>query len=778
MKYPIEILVGCNACNINCYLDSIAGGKSTLATRLTLIFVLKGEVEISIGNIKYVVTEGNVLLINKWSTYTVLNITDNILCYYEIDTKEFEKYFVGISKIKFINQFETKYDMAIDELDYLKSILARIVLSLIKRNEEYLIRTLGYISELLVILIKKYSINIDNSIINNSDKKRCEEIIQYINDNYNEKITLGNIAEKFFLNPQYASRYFSKHMGMTLNEYITEVRIQHSIRYLIQGNIKITEIAFVVGFPNEKSFFKAFKEKYYVTPAKYQKDYFNLQKQIKNQQQLSELFEENIFSPLIKYLNVKFITPSIFEEDKEIINVELNKGETQLIKYWGNIQPGYAKGDTFKARWTNYLSIAQREIKFNIMPIENIFSKEMGLNDGLFNFFVIDEIIDLALRNELIPLFNIKIMTNISEEKWQEVISQFINHLKRKYGERICFKWYFQLYYDTSNIDVSLEYAKIAYKIIKDNIEKINVGIAINKRNDNNEYFLKNFKIFTQDKIESIDFISLRYYGETNEKNNIQGNYDNGITEEINYFINSLTTWGVKYNKLFILDWDITNDNIHLVNDTAYKGCYLVKYICENIGKVDALAYRYLCDSSIINTKNSEFFGGGGIISNNGLRKESYYCYILLNKLGDKIVSKGDGYLITKDNDNRIQILMYNFCEIKKTYNFIDKETLLESDVYEYFDERIKRVLFNIKSIGGNYIQKSYSINKVKGNAYNEWVEIGKPKILGSEEIDYISSKAIYEYKIEKKFWENEIKISKKLFPHEVTLIELIPIKY
>lgn len=96
-------------------------------------------------------------------------------------------------------------------------------------------------------------------------------IKEYINENYGESITLQDIADKFYLNPSYLSRSFKKAEGKNLITYLTEIRIKHAEKYLQEGQHKLAEVAFWVGYDDYSYFNKVFKRYTGISPSEYMK---------------------------------------------------------------------------------------------------------------------------------------------------------------------------------------------------------------------------------------------------------------------------------------------------------------------------------------------------------------------------------------------------------------------------------------------------------------------------------------------------------------------------
>ena len=95
--------------------------------------------------------------------------------------------------------------------------------------------------------------------------------VAYIDNNFQSKITLHDIADKFHLNASYFSKRFKTVHGIGFKEYLNNLRITHSEKLLLETKKSITEIAFECGFENSNYFGDAFRGKNGISPTEYRK---------------------------------------------------------------------------------------------------------------------------------------------------------------------------------------------------------------------------------------------------------------------------------------------------------------------------------------------------------------------------------------------------------------------------------------------------------------------------------------------------------------------------
>lgn len=94
------------------------------------------------------------------------------------------------------------------------------------------------------------------------------DILKYINDNLQEKITLDLLEAEFHINKYYLCHLFKRNTGFTVIEYICYKRIMRAEELLLSG-IPIIDISYQVGFGDYTNFYKSFKKILGVSPKKY-----------------------------------------------------------------------------------------------------------------------------------------------------------------------------------------------------------------------------------------------------------------------------------------------------------------------------------------------------------------------------------------------------------------------------------------------------------------------------------------------------------------------------
>lgn len=143
-----------------------------------------------------------------------------------------------------LNDLVMLSDNVIDSLDY--SALRQVIL------------------EVLDMIFQK-----EKEKSNTSIKNMVKEAVVYVDQNYFEEITLTSLAEKYGIESSYFSKLFRNETGKNLVLYITEKRIEKAKEYIRKGDIKLTEVAFMVGYDDYSYFNRVFRKITGMSPRNY-----------------------------------------------------------------------------------------------------------------------------------------------------------------------------------------------------------------------------------------------------------------------------------------------------------------------------------------------------------------------------------------------------------------------------------------------------------------------------------------------------------------------------
>lgn len=113
----------------------------------------------------------------------------------------------------------------------------------------------------------------DNSLLDQEDQQRINNILAYIIDHFKEKISLDEIAQAAHMTPNAFCKYFKKVTRRTFMETVIDYRLNYATRLLVQTDKTVASICFDSGFGDISHFNKTFKSKMKVSPLQYRKQF-------------------------------------------------------------------------------------------------------------------------------------------------------------------------------------------------------------------------------------------------------------------------------------------------------------------------------------------------------------------------------------------------------------------------------------------------------------------------------------------------------------------------
>ena len=242
---------------------------------LEIIRILSGSLELFINNEKHTLCEGEIIFVGCGCLhrgiphdciYECVVFDVNMLCRQSSDAAE--KFILPIAKKQYgincrLSKSDTRlYCDAIALFDFLKDP---------KNTHE-----LYVYSTLFSVFAELYA----NGYVSDSarpklssQEKRISKLIDWIDENCSERITLDDLSRISGISKKYLCTIFKKYTSKTPINYINEIRIENACYEMTVNGKSVTEAAYGNGFDDLSYFSKLFKEHKGVSPGKYRKEY-------------------------------------------------------------------------------------------------------------------------------------------------------------------------------------------------------------------------------------------------------------------------------------------------------------------------------------------------------------------------------------------------------------------------------------------------------------------------------------------------------------------------
>ncbi len=254
---------------------------------IEILYALSGKYQILLNNRDYTFKEGDMVLINSNEIHNVFSESEGLNRYICI---KFEPELLYTSwsliEMKYLMPFILK-DSSHQKIFTREEIATTVVPSLMENmNKEYTKASYGYefairsdLFRLFLYIIRSWHVqNIDLNIgvsINKEMETQLRKVFDYIDERYNEDITVREMAKYCNMSYSYFSRMFKRVMKKSFKEYLNYVRISKAEKLLISTNNTITEIALETGFTTSSYFISQFKAHKNISPKQYRLNYRN-----------------------------------------------------------------------------------------------------------------------------------------------------------------------------------------------------------------------------------------------------------------------------------------------------------------------------------------------------------------------------------------------------------------------------------------------------------------------------------------------------------------------
>lgn len=715
---------------------------------LKFIFVIDGELMVEIESRYYVLNEQDLLVINRNQLFQVKGNEANKVLVLDISDSFMDRYYPEYRNSRF-EVFSQEIEMGREiMLDEMRKLLVELMITYSRKDESYQIEMQGYICDILLILIRRFKQR--GTAIEKIDTNdiRLTKMVDFLEQNYHQVITLEALAQKFYLSTGYLSRYFKNKMGMGFNRFLMDIRLKHSVKDLVYTDDTISQIAMKNGFANTKSFSKLFKEMYGVTPHIYRENHSEVQAdsfqslQIEDTETLVNTPEilAKLGSVLTKHDQSYTNKETRFEELKvnvsNIINEKISLPDHVLIvRELKELQ---------KEDVRSQILMAKDEMRINYIGISHLLSgetiaPEVETDEEIATsspYFKSDVALNFMKKNGLSLFVRIEYQEiTKNEEFYFQKLYGFMKHCLQVYGASYLKKWHFLFYESYFTGAEALELKRIylkMYHLLKELVPDIHVGVFLpfsfkdEKTKDPHKWLLAEG--------DHIDFIA--YHSNQNDMIDFQELSDNRFNLTKDY-VKENTAKIKSYLKrhhiekpMHLISWNTLSGNTRFTNGTFFRAALVLKSVLDIANDVESIGFW-------INTALHEGGENGQRIRIEGLeffhyfngKRPAYFAMMFANRLDGTIIARGSDYLMTK-TERGYQLVLMNGKTINPYYS-----------IEEAFLQKLnKEILVKIAGLeAGEYQIRKYIFDKDHGALYTKWWNLNSRHGIDLEIIDYIN---------------------------------------
>ncbi len=275
--YPHEIIFYKNNIDMHFYICEHSGSfvAKHWHNSMEFIYIIEGQYTTTINNETYIINSGDYIMVNPRDIHSTNSISHCKIFLLQISYDFIKKHIPNIDFIEF--KLNYNKDKPNPSTDYVKTLLKELLSLCQSKSNGYLLKFYSIVFELLFYINSNFKNEISPIEQQKHEKyiERLSQITYYVKKHYMEEISLNDISTVVSLNPEYFSRFFKKHMGITFLEYLNSIRLEYAYNDLASTSYSISEILSRNGFTNYKMFIKLFKNRFGCTPSEKRKELLN-----------------------------------------------------------------------------------------------------------------------------------------------------------------------------------------------------------------------------------------------------------------------------------------------------------------------------------------------------------------------------------------------------------------------------------------------------------------------------------------------------------------------
>jgi AraC-like DNA-binding protein len=222
-----------------------------------LVYVLQGEIECVVGNMKQPVKHGEFALALSNEVHSIIP-QENALYWVGVFSEDYVRAFSKAVQGKTGDSFVFNCSESVNRF-----LLDNLITD--KTPPVYMLKACLY------AVCEEYSNSVNLTDKNMKDTEAMLKITDYVLKNHKNDISLSSLASLLGYDYHYVSRYFHEVFNMSFADYLNSYRLETAIAMLEETDKTIADIAFESGFQSVRSFNNCFKTRFGTPPSAYRK---------------------------------------------------------------------------------------------------------------------------------------------------------------------------------------------------------------------------------------------------------------------------------------------------------------------------------------------------------------------------------------------------------------------------------------------------------------------------------------------------------------------------
>lgn len=818
-----ELFDGQNRLPYHIFLIDAETSHSHTHAELELCFLLCGNAEFHVHHQSYPLYEHDFMIVPPFALHRIQRCSNDCrILFLHIDLPAFRKYVPELAQTSFAfsnimnNRSQPLY------LTLYQS-LRKMLNTASESSPTWRLDSLSEVILILKALLTYYQSFPDTQKSlppQEGRQRRMLLILEYLEQHWQEPVTLSDLARETKMSPSYFSRFFKDAMGIGFLSYLTRLRLKHSLDLLLDTDLPIIDIALECGFNDYKTYGRLFKKEYGENPQLYRKSH------------AAEEGEEEVRKPLQGLQILDQLSPTIPEaasSKKLLIPLKLNleaPARQRLEFNWNHTLTVGSAARLLRHKIQEHVLYAKKHIQLHNVRFSDLFSEDMHLyfedqkGQPHFNWEYLDEIFDFLNTNGLHPFLVFDSMPDAlatqknrlhpeevgftpagqtclpkSMDKFLQLLDAFVRHYIQRYSATdIISHCRIQLWAlpevpeSTWNgtEEQFYELVRQTYFTLRRIAPDLCLGSPSTIGFDDFAMF-KRFLEFCQREHIDFDFVCLNAYGFTSPLNKkypgLYASYEKTFPystgdKHLNKIASQLSAIlsGAGYKApVVVTEWGLNPYIRDLSRDTSFMASWMAEHLVHLSPDIKEICYCLLtdyfpCDSS---STGYEFIGGQGLLTHSGIPKPAFSALEMLEVLGDEILYRGRDCIFTRAGTSW-RLLIYHYSYYSEEYLNGKQELLFEEDRYNIYQNSFTKIFqIQLTLPVGTYRIETVQLNQDSCAPYEEWLKMGKPESLTAFYHQYLMNKCYPDLQVETVSVTGQLQMQRAVPVHGVMVVKI-----
>ena len=627
------------------------------------------------------------------------------------------------------------------------------------------------------------------------------EMLLFLHRNYARQISLEELAEACSISTSYVSKYLKQKTGKSFFEYLTGIRLRYAKRSLETGGEAISRISFDCGFSSLSLFNRSFRKEYGVTPSEYRRSLTP-----ERSPNLEDAALRRQFAAMVEAADVRRAIT---------LTADVRRGEPYRKNWNEGMNFGHAH-ELLNSEVQEQLKRLKRRLGFRWLHIAGLFTQNMNIDirsEQGFNFSRINQMLDFLVENGITPFLDLGFqpwelffgpsrnfyqridLTGYRPEQYESLADAFLQNCLARYGRTAMEDWLFDFSLPWEQEQGEMETYYRCFEALKRAAAEVSPRIRVGGCAIHTYELDRLDRVLAgwEEREARPDFLSVFLYpyhvtrmvpdpsasdhfARTGQHFGPEQN-DNYLSDRLAKLETLLARRGYGPDQLYVVGWGFSVSCRNYLNDASYLAAYTVRTLIGCIGRAGMLARTGLSDliySSYLPT--GELFGGVGLMSPGGIYKPVYYALEFLNRLGDTLLLRDEGSILTRVEGGEYRIVLCNKSYLTAEYYSDGWEEPDVRRMSSYLDGVRRDYVFRLEGVEpGEYQVRIQTIGDKSGAPLIEWGKLDYEEKLSRWELEYLA--AICRPRLTNSLCASEngvLTVETSLDPDDVQYIEIV----